>query len=201
MAQGICEITNTKGEPQSLEHLHYGVNYHEFSDSIECIKPNACREYTIQGCYEVNCKREGACQDAKLIDNAIVTCSAENACDRLKVINGHEVVCGGQLWMNNFCQQAQLESDDIVHCVGPRSCVSASQYQRMVFRVGAKGHVSCRNLNNQNEFSCRNMVIEVSSLSRACFNRAGQPKQDCAIACNMPHDCDENTIDFRIVVK
>ncbi|KAL7571699.1 hypothetical protein ACA910_011224 [Epithemia clementina (nom. ined.)] len=201
VVQAKCLVKNQVGEIQDLDHLHYGVNYFSNSDSLECVTPNSCRNYTVEGCYEIDCKRERACQDAIFVDNARVKCSAEDACHHLQVTNGHEIICGGQLWMTNFCTVATLESDATIHCVGPNSCVGLDIDHLVVFRVGAKGKVDCRNLNNKNEMSCQNIMVEVSSMRRACFGHLGDDHNDCAVFCHLPHDCDEGSIHFSLRVR
>ncbi|KAL7571673.1 hypothetical protein ACA910_011202 [Epithemia clementina (nom. ined.)] len=194
-----CVVKNRQGVLQKLDILPYGVNYYEGLDMLECIKVNACREWIISGCDEVKCVNRQTCQDAQLIDNQIVSCRHEASCQDAHFYKAHLVNCGGpEAYFADYCRNSVIEIDDRLICEGPKACVSKPS-ERLIVKAGAKGQVRCGNMEpDSTEFSCQNMIIEISHSKRACFDRYGGLNKGCAAFCVDTNDCDEASIQFVV---
>lgn len=171
--------------------------YYSSMDFLECGEPGSCSRWTITGCTEVECKSTDACRNAKLVNNENVLCSVEGACQDAHIINGHKVTCGGNPVQRKFCKNAVIESDTIVICEGPGACMY-DYANRMTLKVGAMGNIFCANINSK-EMTCKNLIVEVSHASRACYDKYADFPRQCAILCPNSWDCDKSTIQFRIL--
>lgn len=200
-AQAVCSIQDQYGDVQVLDVMPYGVNYYESSDSLECILPNSCRQWTISGCSDVECKNQHSCQDTRFHENEHVSCLTNEACLNAQVIKGKRVTCGGGAMTHNFCKNSVIESDNYIVCEGPNACTADKNLEpRITFKVGAKGQVQCAN-SSYKAYSCQHLVVEISHGRRACFEKKGDTSGNCAMNCVNHWDCDIPSIQFKVVPK
>lgn len=199
LSHSKCSVKDSKGEPIVLNVLPPGVRYFPSMDLLQCINPNSCHKWKISDCTEVECKNSRSCKGAQLINNQHVLCSLDESCEEAKFVTAHKVTCGAGRVMSkrNFCENAVIESDQLVTCKGPGGCQSEHTNQ-IIVRVGAHGHVYCGNLNNR-DVTCQNMVIEILHGDRACYDDNGDLPRRCAVVCANDWDCDKSSIQFRVV--
>lgn len=182
------------------DSLPPGIDYNLRTDTLKCRTAQACQNWTISGCTAVYCREYQACRNVQfLAGNMAIACWGRGACYGASFKYAHDVSCGAGYAQS--CANAVIQTNDQLWCYGPQACVnpppssSTTTTTTTTARVGPKGTVRCANGNG--EWSCQNMIVEVSHGRRACFGTEQDPQQ-CAVLCATEYDCDQSTIQFRI---
>lgn len=212
MVDAKCTVKDRHGgDLMSLQVLPDGVLYRDTFDALECQTPNACEGWIIMGCTTVTCGNQSACRKAHLIDNRAVTCAADSACQEAHVFQGHDVWCGDQHSYRS-CLKAIIASDATIMCIGAGACVAERYLDRLSVSVGTQGHLRCSShyhdtsttydhhtiQQQQQQVSCRNVVVEVQHGHRACITDSSYDPRGCAVICVNEVSCDKESIHFIV---
>ncbi|KAL7571666.1 hypothetical protein ACA910_011197 [Epithemia clementina (nom. ined.)] len=193
-----CTVHDRQGHHVSLHSwlIPKGIQYNDKDDELTCQDENSCRGFTIAHCHTVKCANSHACQSVNFTDNDSVECYRYAACQEAQFQNSHAIFCGVD--SVNTCLQATMVTDKSVVCYGRQACVSDAT-TKITIRVGLQGLVRCTH--GDDAYACQHMEIQVPHGGRACVSttRAGLAFANCAVVCDQPGDCDQSTIQFRVV--
>ncbi|KAL7571669.1 hypothetical protein ACA910_011199 [Epithemia clementina (nom. ined.)] len=201
-----CTAKDRNGQHVSLHSPPKGVEYHSDTDTLHCVSEHSCREWKISSCHYVRCLDGHSCQSALFRDNNSVSCYHYAACQDAQFPQSHAIFCG--MHSTNSCMNAYMETDKSIICIGRHACVS-DENTRITAKVGAVGLVKCTH--GAGAYSCQHLLVLVNHAKRACFARvttmensigggiAKKDQYDCAVICEGDYECDEETIQFRVV--
>ncbi|KAL7571681.1 hypothetical protein ACA910_011209 [Epithemia clementina (nom. ined.)] len=195
---GKCVVHDQKGVHVSLHpwFIPKSIQYDAVLDKLTCATENSCRGWTISRCDSVKCDNQHACEKTHFVDNQSVSCARMAACQEATFAKSHAIYCG--MDSANTCIQTKIETNKKVECWGKHACVFTPA-TKMVVNVGYQGFVRCTN--GGGAFACQHMDVLVDHASRACFSdpKAGLVIDHCAVVCENKGDCDEKTIQFRVI--
>ncbi|KAL7578952.1 hypothetical protein ACA910_006921 [Epithemia clementina (nom. ined.)] len=194
-----CQVQNKKQKVLDLNVLPAGIRYIPQSDVLQCYQSSACYELIITGCTRVDCLASKACYDTRLVDNKLVNCNVSNACLDMHVEQGHDVICNAtHRDTEKPCVGASVETEmGTFYCLGPSACIT-DRNNRVGARVGTHGTIHCEN-NQNRQFACHNLMVEIKHGHRACYDRMRKPERgDCAFLCANDYDCDTEQTEFHV---